>query len=116
MSASLDKHREKEKKIEKFKALLENLETVDDKKKTLWLEIYYNAVEDRDSGYVLFLDLQTQTIGNIAHHAVYGPILAKYLERVSRANDQIIKLVELITTEESKEVDADDIFDKIGKK
>lgn len=110
-----DINKEKEKKIEKFKSLLQNLDTVDDKKKSLWVEIYQNAVEDRESGYVLFLDLQTQVIGNISHHAVHGPVLAKYLERVSRANDQIIKLVELITDEENKEVDADEIFDKIGK-
>ena len=42
--------------------------------------------------------------------------MAKYLERMCRSNDQILKLVELISKEEEKleTVSNDDIFDKIS--
>jgi hypothetical protein len=109
------KNAEKEAKINKFKSYLSAME-VDDGKKSLWLEIYENSVEDRENSYVLFYDLKMQVVGNIAHHAVYGPVLAKYLERISKANDQLTKLVEMIESEMSKEVDADEIFEKIGGK
>lgn len=113
---TLERLKEAEKKVEKFKTLIGRLDEVDEKKKTLWMEIYENAIEDRENSYVLFLDLKMQVVGNIAHHAVYGPVLAKYMERISKANDQITKLVEMIEAEENQEVDADTIFDKIGKK
>jgi hypothetical protein len=116
MSHKLEKkNAEKEAKLEKFKSYLSSME-VDDGKKSLWLEVYENSVEDRENSYVLFYDLKMQVVGNIAHHAVYGPVLAKYLERISKANDQLTKLVEMIDSEMSKEVDADEIFDRIGKK
>jgi hypothetical protein len=34
---------------------------------------------------------------------------------MSRANDQILKLAELIAQEESKEMSMDSIYDKIGE-
>ena len=113
---TIERLQEAEKKIEKFKMLVSKMDEVDEKKKTLWMEIYENAIEDRENSYVLFLDLKMQVVGNIAHHAVYGPVLSKYMERISKANDQITKLVEMIESEESQDVDADTIFDKIGKK
>ena len=46
-----------------------------------------------------------------------GPTLSKYLERMNKSNDQLIKLAELIAKEEerSDSVDPDDIFKKIDK-
>ena len=40
--------------------------------------------------------------------------MSKYLERMSKSNDQILKLAELIAKEQEKdEISPDDIFNKI---
>jgi hypothetical protein len=52
-------------------------------------------------------------------HAVHGRSLSSYIERMSKANDQLIKLAELIAKadeEKDEELDDDQIFDMIGKK
>lgn len=111
---SLDKIKEKEKKIIQFSDLLQSLKEIDDKKKILWSEIYENAVADRENASILFTDTLIQVKGNAANHNILGPVIAKYLERMSRANDQILKLAELIAKEDSKELDTNSIFDKIS--
>ena len=45
------------KKIQKFNELLESLADNDDKKKSLWLEIYNNALIDRQHAYDLYEDV-----------------------------------------------------------
>ena len=110
-----DRVREKEDKISKFSDLLDSLEKTEDKKKLLWKEIYENALIDRENAGVLLTDLLMQTRGSLANHGSYGGILSKYLERMSKSNDQILKLAELIAKEEVKEVDIDDIYNKISE-
>ena len=110
-----DRVREKEEKISKFSELLDSLESTEDKKKLLWREIYENSLNDRESARILLTDLLIQTRGNLANHGTYGTILTKYLERMSKSNDQILRLAELIAKEEDKDViSSDDIFDEIG--
>lgn len=113
-SDSLDKIKEKERKILQFSDLLQSLKELDDKKKLLWSEIYENAVADRENAAILFTDTLMQVKGNAANHNILGPVIAKYLERMSRANDQILKLAELIAKEDNKEIDTNSIFDKIS--
>ena len=69
---------------------------------------------DRENAAILFTDTLIQVKGNAANHNILGPVIAKYLERMSRANDQILKLAELISKEDSKEIDTNSIFDKIS--
>jgi len=54
--------------------------------------------------------------GGVNEHMNIGSIMSKYLERMSKSNDQILKLAELISKEEEKsaEVSADDIFNQIN--
>lgn len=110
----LDKIKEKEKKVKQFTELLSSIGDLDDKKKVLWREIYENAVEDRQNAAILFTDTLMQVKGNAANHNILGPVIAKYLERMSKANDQILKLAELVSREDEKSIDTDSIFDKIG--
>ena len=114
----MDKVTDKEMKIEKFSDLLESLENTEDKKKMLWKEIYENSLNDRESAGILFTDLLTQSRGNAANHAMFGQIMSKYLERMSKSNDQILKLAELIAKEDtsSNVLTPDDIFNQIDKK
>ena len=116
IEVALDKVEKKEDKIKEFSDLLEALENTQDRKKMLWLESYQNAVEDRESANILFTDLMMQSTNNSANHLQFGVLMTKYLERMSKCNDQILRLAELISKEEEKNVmSADDIFDKIGE-
>ena len=113
---ALDKISDKNKKIGEFSELLDSLENTEDKKKMLWREAYQNAIEDRESANILFTDLMMQSTGNSANHLQFGQLMSKYLERMSKCNDQILRLAELIAKEEEKNetISPDDIFDQIG--
>lgn len=103
--------------IKNFNDLLESIDSLSDQKKSLWKEIYYNAITDRRAAYVLYNDLLSGVVGQPAQHAIHGPIMAKYIERVSRSNDQIIRLAELVAEAQAAEnssVNPNDIFDKIS--
>tara|TARA_B100001093_G_scaffold485513_2_gene519992 strand:+ start:11191 stop:11526 length:336 start_codon:yes stop_codon:yes gene_type:complete len=106
----------KEDKIKEFSDLLESLENTEDKKKLLWRESYQNAIEDRESASILLDDLLVTIPGNPTSHSTHGTLATKYLERMSKCNDQIIKLAELIAKEQEREntVSPDDIFKSIG--
>ena len=112
---TLDALNEKDKKIRQFSDILDTLTSTEEKKKLLWKEIYENAVNDRENAGILFTDTLMQVKGNAANHNILGPVIVKYIERMSRANDQILKLAELIANEETKEMSMDAIYDKIGE-
>ncbi len=112
---TLDALNEKDKKIKQFSDILDTLTSTEEKKKLLWKEIYENAVNDRENAGILFTDTLMQVKGNAANHNILGPVIVKYIERMSRANDQILKLAELIANEETKEMSMDAIYDKIGE-
>jgi hypothetical protein len=107
---------ETEKKINDFADLLDSLENTEDKKKLLWKEAYQNALEDRESANILVTDLLLQIRGNVTNHQTYGTTISKYLERMAKSNDQILKLAELIAKEQEglNVVSPDDIFNEIG--
>jgi hypothetical protein len=111
----LDILREREKKVAQFDEILGSIEGIDDKKKILWSEIYKNALVDRESAAILYTDTIMQLKGNTANHTILGPVVVKYIERMSRANDQLIKLAEIITKEDSKPLDSNSIFDQINE-
>ncbi len=104
------------KKIGDFEELLDSIENIEGKKKQLWKEIYENAFIDRMNAYMLFTDAFTSLSGSTADHVQVGNQLAKYIERMNKANDQLIKLAELIAKEEEKAsaISPDDIFKQIG--
>ena len=111
----LEKFDSMQKKVEEFSQLLDTLESTADKKKLLWRQIYENAITDRENAGMLFTDVYKQMQSATAEHAVIGPILTKYMERMSKSNDQLIKLAELIAKAEDKAaaIDPEDIFSQI---
>lgn len=119
MSSSLDKLMDRrktaEKKVEQFADLLSTIESAEDKKKMLWKEIYENAVTDRENASMLFTDAYTQMQSGTAEHISLGSTMSKYLERMNKSNDQILKLAELISREAEKaaRIDPDDLFSQI---
>jgi hypothetical protein len=105
----------KVKKAKQFEELLESIEGLDDKKRILWTEIYKNAITDRESASILYTDTIMQLKGNAANHTILGPVVVKYIERMSRANDQLIKLAEIITKEDNRPIDSNSIYDQINE-
>jgi len=104
-----------EEKIRDFGELLKSIESLDDKKRQLWKEIYENAIADRQNSYVMFTKLVRIVADKSTEHAVHGKTVATFLERMSRSNDQLIKLAELIAKAQSGDasINPDDMFNKI---
>lgn len=103
-------------KVEDFAELLDSIESLEDKKKALWKEIYANAINDRENAYILFNEAYTSMASTAtAEHISVGPILNKYLERMNKSNEQLLKLADLIAKaeERSSRIDPDDLFSKI---
>lgn len=105
-----------EQKIKDFGDLLDSLENTADKKKLLWKDAYQNAIDDRQVASILVNDLLLTIPGNTGNHAMHGVLMTKYLERMSKCNDQILKLAELVAKEQEKEENnfsSKDIFDQM---
>lgn len=117
ISNSLDKNEKKEKQIKNFSDILDSIDSLENKKKMLWKEIYENAIEDREKSKMLFNDAYISMSGGTNEHMNIGSIMSKYIERMSKSNDQILKLAELIAKEEEKTetISNEDIFSKIGE-
>ena len=116
MSKKIDKKIKKDNsKIQEFSDLLDTLSKTEDKKKLLWKESYQNALDDRENAHILLTDLIKVSLNNSTNHLQFGSLMAKYLERMSKSNDQILKLAELIAKEqeELETVSDDEIFSKI---
>ena len=102
-------------KIEDFSEILDSIETSVDKKKVLWKEIYQNAVIDRENAGILFTDAFQHMQNGTAEHVSLGPTMTKYIERMSKSNEQILRLAELISKceERASKIDPDDLFSQI---
>lgn len=116
ISKNLDKNEKKEDQIKNFADILDSIDSLENKKKMLWKEIYENALEDREKAKLLFNDAYISMQGGINEHMNIGSIMSKYVERMSKSNDQILKLAELIAKEEEKSetISNEDIFSQIG--
>ena len=116
---TLDKVEKNEKKVNRIKNfadILDSIDSLEDKKKMLWKEIYENSLEDREKAKLLFNDAYISMQGGVNEHMNIGAIMSKYIERMSKSNDQILKLAELIAKEEEKSetISEDEIFGKIN--
>jgi len=113
----LDENQKKEDKIKNFSELLESLEQMDEKKKMLWREIYSNAISDRERASILFTEAYKALGAGSADHIALGTTMTKYLERMGKSNDQVLKLADLIQKSEFAEskVDPNDIFSQISE-
>lgn len=96
---------ESEKNLSDFNDLLDSISTTEERKKSLWRQIYQNAVTDRANAFLSWTDLYSKVHGNPTEHAVHGQNLSRYIERMSKANDQLLKLAELVAAAKEKEED-----------
>lgn len=106
------------KRVDTFSQVLEKIEHADAKKRILWKEIYENAMLDRQNAHILFVEAYTTMSQGTTEHATLGSTLSKYLERMNKANDQLIRLAELISKSENEHnaINADDLFSQIQEK
>lgn len=101
------------KQLADFNELLGTLASTEDKQKALWRQIYENATTDRLNAYLVWSDLYGAVQNQPAEHAIHGQNLSRYMERMSKANDQLIKLAELVGNAKKKdsvEVTEEDIY------
>jgi hypothetical protein len=105
-----------EEKVRDFSSLLNQIEGLSDKKKKLWKEIYENAIYDRQNAYSLFIKLVKIVDDKSTEHAVHGKSLSSYIEKMSKSNDQLIRLAELVSKAEKSndEIDSEEMFKKIS--
>ena len=86
-------------------------------KEEIWSEIYENAFQDREKASMLVTNLWKEITADPEKHALYGITIAKYLERMSKSNDQLVKLAELMQKSgegvEDVGLDLDDVYSKI---
>jgi len=103
------------KKIADFEEILKKIKHADAKKQILWKEIYHNALTDRQNAHVLFVEAYTVMSNSATEHVSLGSTLTKYLERMSKSNDQLLKLADLISKSEADHnaINADELFSKI---
>jgi len=112
-----DLENDAEAQFKSFCNLLNDME-MDEKLKVLWKQIYKNAVDDRKHAMIVWTDLYMQVHGNPEMHALHGDRIAKYMERMEKANTQILKLAELVQKlkshqEEQQYPKGNDFFDQL---
>tara|TARA_A200000159_G_scaffold24979_1_gene22148 strand:+ start:609 stop:977 length:369 start_codon:yes stop_codon:yes gene_type:complete len=115
VSSALQEFDDVKKRVNDFANVLQKIDHADSKKKILWKEIYENAVMDRQNAHILFVEAYTTMATGTTEHATLGSTLSKYLERMNKANDQMLKLAELITKSENEfnAINSDDLFSQI---
>ena len=64
---------------------------------------------------MLYTDLYREVKGNPGNHTVHGTNMSKYLERMCKSNDQLLRLAEIVerTARTEIEINPDDVFEKI---
>ena len=104
--------------MDSFKQLLQEIKSLDEKKQHLWLEIYQNALTDRQNAYQNYIELMKICGEKSSEHAVHGRTMAIFLERMSKSNDQLIKLADLVAKAQEKDDEStlskDDVYTMIN--
>ena len=105
--------------IMSFGMLLDTITSAEERKKELWKKIHYNALIDRRNAFMMYADIIKLVEQDPTQHAVLGQHIAKYLERMSKANEQLIKLAEIVDSKvsaiEGSLTSNDNILDVIQK-
>lgn len=94
-----------------FSLLLSDLE-LDPRLASLWRLIYSNAMTDRKNAFALWLDLYVKTYNNEDKHFQHGQTLHKYMDIMTKSNQQLLKLAELVdkARENKERVDGENLI------
>jgi hypothetical protein len=106
--------------VAEFCNTLETIGPKHEKKKHLWKQIYENAVIQRRNAYIMFNNLYLEVHSNPDQHAIHGQTLVKYLDKIEKSNDQLIKLSEIMNealtdddAREDEELNEDEMYDHL---
>lgn len=105
-------------RMSNFVELLDEMDGLKTRKKLLWKHIYENAIIDRNNSYLAFSDLYMEVQQNKMNYGIHAQNLTKFLERMQKSSDQLIKLAELIANEQEEQdvgPNMNEIYDKINK-
>jgi hypothetical protein len=107
-----------EAKNEEFRDLLEKIQYASKETKKIWKEIYENAVDDRTHAFLLFADLYRFVANNEKGHVDHGRQISMYIERMNKANDQLLKLAELVENakQDDEAIDAGALYEEFNTK
>lgn len=96
--------------VAQFNSLIRKAKSLDPKQKFLWQRVFKNALDDRRVASVLMMDLYINTVQAPDKHVMHGDLLSKYMERMEKANAQIIKLSEMVqkSIDNAPKEDSDD--------
>jgi hypothetical protein len=108
-----------EERIRDFSILIEKIDNLDSQKRSLWKGIYENAIIDRQNAYVLFTKLYKiidEASDPSSQFAIHGKTISGYIERMAKANDQLVKLADLVSRAEAiaQNINPDDMFAQIS--
>lgn len=106
-----------EERVKTFEELVSGMADLDPKLRHLWCEIYQNAIMDRSYSRLPYEDLIQKVLATPENHGLYGDKLAKYLERMSKANDQLLLLAKYIAEHQTtgSDISPDDLYSKFSK-
>jgi hypothetical protein len=104
-----------EEKIRDFSDILRDIESLDDKMRGLWRDVYENAISDRQNSYVMFTQLFALTNNKSTEWAVHGKTLMACVERMQKANEQLLRLADLIaqTKKRDDQLNPEELFKQI---
>lgn len=104
-----------EQRVKDFSEILNDIESLDDKMRRLWKEIYENAISDRQNAYVMFAILAKICKDKSTEHAVHNKSICSMIERMQKANEQMIRLAELISKAKhgDGQINPEDMYNQI---
>ncbi|MFH1947059.1 MAG: hypothetical protein ABIJ23_02800 [Candidatus Magasanikbacteria bacterium] len=81
--------------------------------------IFDNAKEDREKALILYESGVKKLKQDSSNHSLIGTTIAKYLERSSKSNDQLLSLMRLLSEhnidDSITEEDKNNLLDRIAK-
>ena len=75
--------------------------------------IFENAKEDREKSIILYESGLKKIKQDDSNHAIIGTVIAKYLERSSKTNDQLLNLMRILKEYEPDDSISEEEKDKI---
>jgi len=107
----------KEAHNKQFSELLETLSSMDEKRKSLWKEIYENAATDRQNAYMCYVETYNSMSKN-NDWAILGPVAKKFLDSMAKATDQLLELTRIIAEVQEAEaaIDPEEIYSQLESK
>jgi len=75
--------------------------------------IFSNAKEDREKALALYESGLSKIRQDESNHAIIGTVVAKYLERSSKTNDQLLNLMKVLKEYEPDDSISDEDKDRI---